>query len=175
MSPTSTNNYLDLLQGRTEMAGQATADQRPQLRLVGTPTSNVNFTVEPDFALEKGKEIYAKVQMMSDSPSREEVNAKLEAVEARLETRLTSMDGKLDRLLDKITVVGETAKEAKTAASTIKWNILITAVATLAALIAVIVALNAVGFQVASVIKQFEQAPAPITSTPSAPITQPKT
>ena len=38
------------------------------------------------------------------------MNARLEAVEARLETRLVSMDSKMDTLLSEIRHVGESAK-----------------------------------------------------------------
>lgn len=69
-------------------------------------------------------------------PTREEYNAKLEAVEARLETKLVGIDGKLDRLADQLAGVAASATEAKTAAErardvagNIKWNIAFTALA----------------------------------------------
>ncbi len=79
---------------------------------------------------------------MSD-PTREEYDAKLEAVEARLETRLVSIDGKLDRLFDKVELaVGQSAEartaanDARKAATEIKWHIIFTALATLGILLA---------------------------------------
>lgn len=78
-----------------------------------------------------------------DSPSREEVNAKLEAVEARLDGKLASIDGKLDRLFDRLKVVVDTseraekaANAAKNSASNIKWNIFFTALGVIATLLA---------------------------------------
>ena len=72
---------------------------------------------------------------MSD-PTREEYDAKLEAVEARLGTSLVKIDGKLDRLFDRVDESVRTshraedaANAARVAASNVKWNILITALA----------------------------------------------
>lgn len=85
-----------------------------------------------------------------NGPSREEYDAKLEAVEARLETRLATIegkmerfaatiDGKLDRLSDQMTNVAsaasraETAADAaKTSASNVKWNVLFISLTTAA-------------------------------------------
>lgn len=82
-------------------------------------------------------------------PTREEMDAKLDAVEARLETRLTSIDGKLDRLFDNVNYVARTATEAKNAAdkahdaaSNIKWNILFTALGVLGVIVAMWAILN---------------------------------
>lgn len=79
---------------------------------------------------------------MSD-PTREEYDAKLEAAEARLEARLVGIDGKLDRLFDRVELAinqaGEAkaaAEGAKSAASATKWNILFTALGTVAVLVA---------------------------------------
>jgi len=46
---------------------------------------------------------------MSD-PTREEIDAKLAAAEARTETRFTELNGKMDRLADSIAVLGSTIK-----------------------------------------------------------------
>jgi hypothetical protein len=86
--------------------------------------------------------------------SREEMNAKLEAVEARLEAKFISIDGKLDNLLSEIKHVGETAKDAKIAASNIKWNVLATAVGTVGVVGAVILAMWAVGYQIADILNR---------------------
>ena len=90
----------------------------------------------------------------ADNPSREEVNAKLEAVEARLDGKLTSIEGKLDRLGDQMvafnTIGGErfehlsrevgsardAAERAATSASNVKWNIFFTALGVVATLFA---------------------------------------
>ena len=78
-----------------------------------------------------------------DSPSREEVSAKLETVEARLDGKLASIDGKLDRLFDRMQTVVDTseraekaANDARSAAANIKWNILFTALGVVATLLA---------------------------------------
>lgn len=70
---------------------------------------------------------------------RELTDAKLEAVEARVETRLTGIEGKIDRLLDRVEASVTAAKEAKseatlakTAAGNTKWNILFTGLAVVA-------------------------------------------
>ena len=80
---------------------------------------------------------------MSD-PTREEIDAKIEASEARVEARLTAIDGKLDRLFDRLQVAisqtgdaKDAALAAQKAASSTKWNILFTALASIAALLAV--------------------------------------
>lgn len=85
---------------------------------------------------------------MSDV-SREEIDARLEAVEARLETRLVSMESKMDLILNEVRHVGDTAIEAKAAASNIKWNVLFTALGTVGVIGAVILAMWAVGYQIA--------------------------
>lgn len=69
-------------------------------------------------------------------PTREEYDAKLEAVEARLETRLMGIDGKLDRLFDRVDYAANQAREARSAATNIKWNILFTAIGSIAVLFA---------------------------------------
>ena len=72
----------------------------------------------------------------------------LEAFEARLETRLMSIDNKLDRLTDsvgnkldrladRVEIGIDTTKEAKAAASMVKWNILFTALGAIGLVIAV--------------------------------------
>lgn len=83
-----------------------------------------------------------ETRVMSE-PTREEMDAKLEAVEARLETRLVSIESKLDRVFDRVQVSVEQSKEAKaaaegarTAAAQTKWNILFTAVGVLTVLLA---------------------------------------
>ena len=91
----------------------------------------------------------------TDPPSREEVNAKLEAVEARLETRLVKMDTKLDVIVDRLQTSAAASNdlreelkdtkrelkndlmETKKAASTIKWNILFTGLAVAGVMVAV--------------------------------------
>lgn len=90
---------------------------------------------------------------MSDI-TREEHDAKLEAVEARLETKLVTMDAKLDRIGGQISAAVERlssetmgakeaaqraelrADEARSAASSMKWNILFTALGAVAVLVA---------------------------------------
>ena len=48
-------------------------------------------------------------RIMSD-PTREEIDAKLAAAEARTETRFTELSGKIDRLADSIAVLGSTIR-----------------------------------------------------------------
>lgn len=74
---------------------------------------------------------------------RELTDAKLEAVEARVEARLVGIEGKIDRLLDRVEASVDASKEAKveaglakTAAGNIKWNILFTGLTVLALLLA---------------------------------------
>ena len=92
--------------------------------------------------------------------TREEMDAKLEAVEARLETRLVSMDAKLDNLLSEIRRVGETAmdakhaaSEAKTAASAIKWNVFFAALGGIGITASLVVAFWAIGWQIADIVR----------------------
>ena len=69
-------------------------------------------------------------------PTREEFDAKLMATEERLNGRLVAIDGKLDRLFDRVGVVLEQSTAARQAASNIKWNILFTALGTVGLLFA---------------------------------------
>ena len=73
----------------------------------------------------------------TDPPSREEVNAKLEAAEARLETKLVTMDAKLDNIANRVEAGIELSKEAKKAASSMKWNILFTAIGVIGVMVAI--------------------------------------
>lgn len=81
--------------------------------------------------------------LMSDI-SREEVNAKLEAAEARVETRFAILDGKLDRLLDKSVSMDSDIREAKDAAikardaaTSVTWHLIFVALGTIGAVIAI--------------------------------------
>lgn len=76
-------------------------------------------------------------------PTREEFDAKLGMVEARLDVKLAGIEGKLDRLSDQIGFVLTATNEAKAAsfdarqaASNVKWNIAFTALAVIAVILA---------------------------------------
>ena len=60
-------------------------------------------------------------------PTREEFDAKLMATEERLNGHLIAIDGKLDRLFDRVEVAVRESTAARQAALNIKWNILFTA------------------------------------------------
>ena len=96
----------------------------------------------PVFTVVVGPAASEGAEQMAD-PTREEYDAKLGTVEARLDARLVGIDGKLDRLFDRVEVSVEQSKEAKAAAegakaaaSQTKWNILFTAIGALAVLFA---------------------------------------
>lgn len=57
--------------------------------------------------------------LATDHPAREEIAARLEAVEARTETRFVVLDGKLDRLADSIAALNGSIAELKTTAGSI--------------------------------------------------------
>ncbi len=76
-------------------------------------------------------------------PTREEFDAKLMATEERLNGRLIAIDGKLDRLFDRIEVAVQSserasnyAEDARKAAADTKWNILFTALGVVGVLFA---------------------------------------
>lgn len=96
-----------------------------------------------------------------DEPGRAEYDAKLEALESRVDGRLAVMggrlaamegqlaamdgrlaameskfDGKFDRLFDRLETVARDAADAKTAASNMKWNILFTALGSVGVMLA---------------------------------------
>lgn len=94
--------------------------------------------VETRFSSEKKSPSSVRRKMKMSEPTREEIDAKLAAVEARLEARLVGIDGKLDRISDSLLTVTSKSQEAKeaadrasSAASSVKWNILFTALAVL--------------------------------------------
>lgn len=96
---------------------------------------------------------------MSDV-TREEMDAKLQATEARLETRLVSMDAKLDNLLNEVRRVGDIARdakdaasEAKAAASSIKWNVLFAALGGIGISASLVIAFWAIGWQIADIMR----------------------
>ena len=89
---------------------------------------------------------------MSDI-TREELSARFEAVEARMDARFARMDAKLDNLLNEVVRVGETAKEAKAAASSIKWNVLFAALGGVGITASLVVAFWAIGWQIADIVR----------------------
>jgi len=93
--------------------------------------------------------------------SREEMNAKIEAVEARLETRIIQIDSKIDRVLDQLshtsTTLRETKEEArlaKVAASGLKWNIGFIVLTAAVAVMTVVGVMYSLSFQIAAIFKQ---------------------
>jgi hypothetical protein len=112
---------------------------------------------------------------MTNGLPREETDAKFEALEARLETRLTQLDSKIeqrfltlnmkidtailglnskfDLMLQEIRHVGEIAVEARTAARSIKWNMLFASLGTLGVTLSMVFALWTVGYQIADFMK----------------------
>ncbi len=78
-----------------------------------------------------------------DNPSRGEVNAKIETIEARLDAKLAAINGKIDRMFERLQDVISAAERAEKAANAaqessakIKWNILFTAVGVAAVMLA---------------------------------------
>jgi hypothetical protein len=112
---------------------------------------------------------------MTNGLPREEADAKFEALEARLETRLTQLDSKIEQrfmtldtavlalnskidckfelLLQEIRHVGEIAVEARTAARSIKWNMLFASLGTLGVTMSMLFGLWTVGYQIADLIR----------------------
>jgi uncharacterized membrane protein YjjP (DUF1212 family) len=85
-------------------------------------------------------------RIMSD-PTREEIDAKLAAVEARTETRFTELSGKIDRLADSIAALVSTIRiehdriksdmaDLKSDNKYTRWTIVVTVVASALAAIA---------------------------------------
>jgi len=71
------------------------------------------------------------------NPTREEMDAKFEVIEARMETRFVELTGKMDRLADGITRLATDLKtagvEAKDDAKFTRWTIIVTIIASLLA------------------------------------------
>ena len=113
---------------------------------------------------------------MTNGLPREEADAKFEALEARLETRLTQLDSKIDAkflsldmkidaavlalnskfdlLFQELRHVGEIATEAQSAARNIKWNMLFASLGTLGVTMSILFGLWAVGYQIADLVKR---------------------
>lgn len=100
--------------------------------------TNDSVLFGPDVSVETGP------PQMSGPPTREEVEARLEAVEARMETRVTEIGGKIDRLTDLLQVrlggvesslnaVKADMSEVKADNKNTRWTIAITVVASLLA------------------------------------------
>lgn len=88
-------------------------------------------------------EVVSREGKKMSEPTREEFDAKLGMVEARLDVKLAGIEGKLDRLSDQIGFVLTATNEAKAAsfdarqaASNVKWNIAFTALAVIAVILA---------------------------------------
>lgn len=91
--------------------------------------------------------------------TQELVDAKLAAVEARLDTKLTAMDGKLERFLDKATSLNEQlagevlrmredVKEIKTDNKSTRTTTIVTGIGSVLAIAALIIGLWAAGISV---------------------------
>lgn len=111
--------------------------------------------------------------------TQELVDAKLQAVEARLDTKLTAMDGKLERFLDKATSLNEQlagevlrmredVKEIKTDNKSTRTTTIVTGIGSVLAIAALIIGLWAAGISVQqTLISAFQagQQVAPATPT----------
>jgi hypothetical protein len=93
--------------------------------------------------------------------TREEIDAKLEASEARRETGMVRLESKLDAVLSKLENVADNARDAKeearlakVAASNIKWNFGFTVLAGIGALIAVMLTMWTVSYQITDTVRQ---------------------
>jgi hypothetical protein len=77
-------------------------------------------------------------EMAGGPPSREEIDAKLAAVEAHTETRFVALDGKLDRILDHLSrtnaAIDDVRKDSKTTRLTLASLIVASLVAGVAAI-----------------------------------------
>jgi hypothetical protein len=90
--------------------------------------------------------------VMSEPPTREEIDVKFETIEARLETKLVTLGSKMDLIIEKFTHVQSDVRESKensrlafVASSGVKFTVIGMSVALLVALVAVM----AFGFQIA--------------------------
>lgn len=149
---------------------------------------------------EVNKSVPSGDHKMTDHPTREEMNAKLEATEARMENKLDAIVRSIDSVKDELRNQGaivalrfdhidERVNDAKAAAndaryaaidaqratSTVKWNILATAIGVAAVLIAVFAVWNeAIGKVEVLRRPQFEvQETTPSPTTPAAPAPRP--
>ena len=73
-----------------------------------------------------------------DHPTREEMNAKLEATEARLEVRFAQIDGKLDLLVDKFQYVAVNLERTRTEVRASRTIIVVAVVGSVLTAIAVL-------------------------------------
>ena len=96
--------------------------------------------------------------------SREEIDAKFERDAAKVDARLTLIDAKLDRILDRVelattaaTNAESRAEEARKAAGSIKWNIAATALG----VVAVVIALGAIWLQSVALVRDIYEPPVP--------------
>jgi hypothetical protein len=116
-------------------------------------------------------------QAMADPPTREEIDAKLEAVEARTEARFTqltgtidvrfaNLDGKIDRLVDSVWRLSEgvetARKEGRADNKSTRWTIIIVVIASVIAGLAALWATQGnmlSAFQAGLAAKPFESQP----------------
>lgn len=98
---------------------------------------------------------------MSDTPTREEINAKLEAAEARSETRFTELSGKIDRITESIAsfsasvsrelhAVHEQMVEVKRDNRETRWTIVVTVI------LAILAAIGALWVTQANLLAAFQ-------------------
>lgn len=111
------------------------AEGNQSLSLVQLPSSNQRL--ESSIQTKKG-------DAMAESPSRDEISARLEAAEARTETRIANltgsidarflgMDHKLDKIADAVTALTDTVIGVKSDNKYTRWTIVVVVVASILA------------------------------------------
>ena len=115
-------------------------------------------------------------------PTREEFAARIEASEARMETRLVAIESKIDRAFDQFEVIRNDVREAKEATketqksvNNIKWNLLFAWLAGVTLVLGIIFGLWTLGWQVADtmhsvITRSTGELPAP--QSPPSPATE---
>jgi hypothetical protein len=97
-------------------------------------------------ALERLVRLGSKEKTMSDGPSREEtreiINDKLAAVEARLDAKLTGIDAKIDRISDSVARFSREIHEVKTDNKSTRTTIVVTVIVALLAAVGVIITIQ---------------------------------
>jgi len=78
-----------------------------------------------------------------NSPSREEIDAKLQAIEARMDARVASIEGKIDTMVVKLEHVDQLNAQTRSSVSSLKNTMLATAAASVLTILFGIAAFNA--------------------------------
>jgi hypothetical protein len=135
------------------------ADQRPLAATAIPQNSSIDALIatlkkdRPTYLVDEGSNEMA-------APTREEIDAKLAASEARMETRAAISDGKLDLVLAKLASIGEKMDDVRSDNRTTRaniWAVCAIVVTTIVGMAALVIAVAPAAFTIGAQVRDMVQ------------------